>query len=471
MKKTLSLLSCNKTTKLTKDHCHTRNGNRIRITLRQALLVAAVTMLSMSAVGQTYTGTSTCYGTITRNDDVSGKRMHYIKTGPTSGWFVPGFIYGGNNPYSEIREVSGYNINDFTIFNDTVYFCGEDSSGVGFYGWTSTQNDQNFQWTFHIYKLRDNFLRYVTDVRHIKVFRSGQDLNVLLIGTYKYQPFLNPVKLYSSLIHVQNNNTCTMAYSSATYFEDVAILDDYVATIERKGGRDYSREGHYLRLLNKSQFTLNDTLFDIYYSWDMVPSIGHVRLQGMDTNRFVSVYRNDTAYYFNVYSVNNGDLVFHKYYKVLTNTMPDIGDVAYSSSSRTLVVLHNIDTSGTAMFYNCSSFPNITLANSSYPYIGYVPGNNQLDKQTRLLSVTRNFFITGISADNVVFWNTSASNCQRQRQMSVVSLDEEIHKDHEPISSATMTVSHSTFMKGYTMFGVSTKCQSFSPGTGDEDEE
>ena len=422
----------------------------------------------MPAFGQTYTNSSLSYeGTITRSNDDGTGRMHYIKTGPTSGCFLYGLTYGGNNPYFNARQITGYNINDFTVFNDTVYFCGEDSSGVGFYGWTSAQNDQNFSWTFHIYKLRDNFLRYVTDVRHIKVFRSGEDLNVLLIGTYKYQLFLSPIKSYSSLIHVQNNSTCTMAYSSVAYFDDVAILDDYVATIERKGARDTSREGHYLRLLNKNQFSLNDALFDTYYGWSIVPSIGHVRLQSVDTNRFVSVYRDDTAYFFNAYSVNNGSLVLHKYYKVLTNTIPDIGDVAYSSTSKTMVILHNIDTVGTAMFYDCSSFPNITLTNSYYPYIGHVPGNYQQDIQTRLLSVTKSFFITGISDNKVVFWNTSAANCKRARQLSIVPLDAGILVDDEPTDRTTMTITHSTFSKPYLGFIVSTKCQGFVPGTGD----
>lgn len=460
MKKILSLLSHSKTTKLTKDHCHTRNGNGNRMTLRQVLLVAALTILSMSAVGQTYTNTSTCYGTITRSDAVSGKRMHYIKTGPTSGKLLLGFIFGGNNPYANCYSITGYNINDFTIFNDTVYFCGEDANGVGFYGWTRASG---LNCTFNVYKLYNNSTTTSSDISRIKVFRSGQDLNVLLIGAYHQSSSV----AYRSIFHIKNHGTCTVAYSSVEYFEDIALLDDYVVTIERKRTRDYPHEPHYMRVLNRTSFTLYDALFDYYSFWSQgIESVGNVKLQATDSNNLVSVYCKDSAYHINAYSVSStGVLSLHKYYTIPTGILPTIGDVAYNSYDKTLAILLNIDTVGTAMFYDCTSYPTITLTSSKYPKIGSV----NPPYETKLLSLTNylstGFAVTGYSGNKIVFWNTLGSNCGLQRQLSVTSTESSNSRALGATTRNTLNLHYSSFSKSLDPYGVTTQCQTLMPPT------
>ena len=454
MKKSLSLLSCNITQKTMKNQFHTRIHG-LRATLCRALLPLGLLLLAVPAFGQTYVGNaSNCIGTITRSNDAGGKRMHYIKTGSTSGYFALGFSLG-NNPTCGSHNITGYTINDFTVLNDTIYFCGDDANGVGFYGWARAYG---LSWTYHIYKIYNSTTFTSSNISRIKVFRSGQDLNVLLIGTYRGSIFAS----YRSIFHIKNNDTCTVAYGDVEYFEDIAVLDDYVVAIARKKTRDYPHEPHYLRVLNKNSFTLNDTLFDYYHYWNPgIESVGNVRLQAMGLNNLVSVYCKDTAYYINTYSVNsNGVLSQHNYYTIATNTLPTIGDVAYSSTNKTLAVLHNIDTMGTAMFYDCTSFPNITLSSSIYPFVDFISPTDLV--QTKLLSVTKSpssyFVITGIYGNKPVFWKTLESFCHLERQMSVASTETYNSRAYGETHRTTMNIHYSSSPDVYEIKQLERKC-------------
>ena len=435
-----------------------RHSKKPQWHLRQIILTAILAIMSMPTFGQTYISQSSgMYGTITRSNDAGNKRYHYVKTGPTSGKFLWGLTFGTGNPNFSFCNITGYDIKDFTVFNDTVFFCGNDANGVGFYGWVKPA----LQWTFHIYRLYTSDTR-ITNVTRIKAFRSEQYMNILLIGTYHS----SDSHQYRSLLHVKNFTTCTLAYGDPNYFEDVALLDDYVVTVSRKKTRQYPHEPRYLRVLNRSQFSLYDPLFD-YYSAAMnsqsslvIESVGDVRLQPVGGNRFVSVYYNDSAYYFDAYTVASDILNLHKYYTVPTGTLPNIGDVAYNQSDNTLAILHNIDTVGTAAFYDCSLFPNISLSGAWTPFIALtIPLTH-----TKLLSVTKRpsskFVITGITGNKAVFWNTANTSCQLPQPISLSSVNSVCNRALGAVHKTTMSVHISSFNSIIgNNFTVITKCE------------
>ena len=466
MKKSLSLLSCNTTQKTMESPRHTRR-HMLRAAICRALLPLGLLLLAMPAFGQTYVGNaSNCIGTITRSNDDGTKRIHYVKNGQLSGDFFSDFTPGSPESGFTCHSITGYDITDFVVFNDTVYICGEDANGVGFYGWTSAPNTLNASWTFHIYKLYNNSSTFINQLLRIRVFRSGSDLNVLLIGMYKQ----SGTNSYSSIIHVKNNDTCTLAYQNDDCFYDIAILNDYVVTIEEKGGiRNHN--GHQMRVLYKSSFSLYDGLFDYYHAWGQVQSVGRLWFQAADGNNLVSVYRDERGYYFNAYSVSSGFLIFHKYYTVLTSSMPTIGDVAYNSHNKTLAILHNIDTVGTATFYNCTSFPTITLSSSEYPALYNFPNP---DPQTKLLSVTKrpsssNFVVTGICQNKPVFWNTTY--CGEPREIPLTSANSSIERLLWSTIRTTMNTHYSTFTSLSSSCRVTNDCEALAPwpvGDGDK---
>ena len=412
--------------------------------LYKTLLVLALTIVSLTASGQIYIKNAYSDGLITRSDDAGNHRMHYTKTGPTTGNFLFNLTPSGNDFQFSSYPVSGYNINDFTIFNDTVYVCGEDENGIGFYGWSG---DTGTVWTFHIYKLYSSPSTFVTKVNRIRVFRSGPNLNVLLIGVYKPGNGLS----YGSIIHAKDNTVCTLAYQNDDFFDDVAILDDYVVTIERKGGKDY---GHQMRVLNKTPFSLSDTLFNNYYAWGQIQSIGRMLLQATDSNRLVSVYRNGAGLYFNVFSVNgSGTLLLHNYHTIVPGVMPDIGDVAYNGYSKTLAILHNINTGGTASLFDCTLFPNITPSSSIHPdFAG-----------TELLSVTKlpsssDFVISGVQQNQTVFWNTTSSNCRININIPDTSASADMDNYLWPVMRTTMEMVYQTYKAPVTDYDVRINC-------------
>ena len=449
MKKSLSLLPCNTARKTMKSQRHTRIHG-LRATLCRALFPLAVLLLAVPALGQTYMKNNEySKGVITRSNEAGGKRMNYVKLTNTSGYFMSEPVDENSSCTYNAHPISGYDISDFTIFNDTLYICGEDANGVGFYGWTSAPNTLNANWTFHIYKLYDNSSTFIDQLLRIRVFRSGSDLNVLLIGMYR-QSVLNS---YSSILHVKNNNACTLAYVTGECFYDFAILGDYVVTIEEKGGIRY-HNGHYMRVLNKNAFSLYDVLFDYSYSYGQIQSIGRLWLQAADVNNFVSVYRDEMGYYFNAFSVSGGNLLFHKYYAVATSIMPTIGDVAYNNQNKSLAILHNEDTSGTVSIFNCTSFPNIILSDARYPRIN----NVGTDPQTKLLSVAKipgstEFVIGGVFHDHPVIWKTASENCKVQRQISVTSANSVIDGSTWVANRTTMTLNQSTYTS-YHEYGI-----------------
>ena len=433
------------------------------------IFMVALTIIATPIMGQTYTKNAHVEETITRSNDDGSKRMHYVKTGTTNGVFLSSFV--ANGIFFTSHQISGYKINDFTIFNDTVYFCGEDNNGMGIYGWTSTINDQNFNWTFHVYKIYDNASTFTTDIRRIKVFRSGQDLNVLLIGMYK----AGGSSQYGSVMHIKNNSTCTIAYLNSDFFDDVAILDNYVVTIERKGnGRAPYNDAHQMRVLNKNQFSLYDALFDYYHAIGQIQSLGRLWLQAANNNnRFFSVYRDNVGFYFNTFSVNGtGSLICNNYFSIATSSMPTIGDVAYNDYDKTLAILYNIDTVGTAAFFNCASFHSIYLSSANYPSI-YILGTT--DPQTKLFSVTKqpsssDFVITGICHNKLVFWNTI--NCNPSRQLSLTSIDGSLDRYLWAPNRTTIDITHLTFMSPNSEYYIYEDCVPVTPwieNSGDED--
>lgn len=378
------------------------------------LLAAIFYVLCLFAGGaccQTYVfNNNNCTGSITRK--VGGRHYYYMKTGANSGEF---FSHDPSTTILTVNKYNGYNVQDFTIVGDTIYICGEDASGKGFYGWTKTTGSFFSAWKFNIYKLYDSESVYVTDVKRIRVFKSNSNIHVLLIGRYvDTAGHLNR----NSIIHIKNNNQCNVAYSSVEHFDDVAVLDEYVVTIERKTDKNYISDPQYMRVLHKNNFSLSDTLFDYLSSWVYRRSIDRMFLQSIGSNKLVSVFNEDTAYYMNTYSVVNDTLQFHKCHVIHTDTVPTIQDVSFNDQTNDILVVHGNDTSSIASTYNCIVFPILTWVSSASPSIN----NTSLSPYTSLSSVTprsnTDFVVTGANQNRLVVWWKSGCNLTREHSMT-----------------------------------------------------
>ena len=400
----------------------------------------------MPIFGQTYvsTGSDVCLSTISRNPTGSYP-VHYMKTGPYSGKIMFSFTYM-NNIYSfKTLPITNYNVNDISVVGNTIYFCGEDSLSHGFYGVCKRGSGVNPPYYIRIYKLYNADVDYITSVQRIRVFCDGADTNVLLIGNYlhKVQNFNK-----SAIVHIKNNSVCTVSYGSVEHFDDVEVLDDYVVAVARKGGGGLRHEPHYMRVLNKSSFSLYDTLFDYYYGWDRRESTSRILLQKTNGDSLVSVYHTDNyGYYFNTYAVNsNGILQLYNYTKVdPAGYHVKVSDVSYNSSNRTLSIVHNSDTIGYASHFSCSSFPAVSYVNSYSTQFDLIISGGNKDTLLSVAPMSSNgLYVTGIKNNKMLFWKMP-NGCDDIVQFNTGTTNSQINSSLGPTIKTSLGIHQTSF--------------------------
>lgn len=423
---------------------------------RFPLLSFFFTAAFMPLFGQTYIsgGSDVCLSTISRNP-AGNYTVHYMKTGPYSGKILFGFTILNNTTSSfTALPITNYNVNDITVVGNKVFFCGEDNSGIGFYGTWKKGAGFNAPYYFKIFKLYNTSSEYVTDVQRIKVFCEGTDTNVLLIGKY-----LNSVGNLSrnSIIHIRNNSTCTLAYSSVEHFDDVEIVDDYVVTVARKGEGEHPYESQYLRVLNKTSFSLYEALFNYYYGWDRTETTNRVLLEKTGSNDLVSVFQRENNYYFNTYTVSNTGIL--QLYNCTRVTPPsplvNISDVSYNPYSGMLAIVNNSDTVGYTSLFSCSSFPTVSYTNSFKMSHLSTPNSDTLLSVARLSSA--GFYVTGINGNKMVLWKMPYG-CELSVQCSTSVTESQISRAWGPTEKKTIGIHQLSFQSSANSKQFSTDC-------------
>lgn len=384
----------------------------------------------MPLFGQTYssTGTDVCLSTISRNP-TGNYPVHYMKTGQYSGRMLFNFTtdtYGMH--FFKYIPINGYNVRDLTVVGNTVFFCGEDTTGIGFYGVWKRGTGIIPSHYFRIFKLYNTNTELVIDVQRIRVFCSGTDTNVLLIGKYCDET-LPPIKK-NALIHIKNNSTANLSYSNLGYFDDVEVLDNHVVTIMRKENFDHLHEPYYLHILNKTNFSLYDTLFNHFYSWIPQEAEGRILLQKVGGSEFVSVYRFGHDFYYNTYTISsNGVLQFYSYTKVRPPyTFTRISDIAFNASDSTLAVAYNLDTVGIVSLFNCTQFPSVSYIDS-YKSDFQSPIDNDTLLSIAPLS-SAGFWVTGIRNNKMALWRM-LNGCENTVQCGTTVTESRMHSSVE----------------------------------------
>jgi hypothetical protein len=372
------------------------------------LFLVIALLPSQFCFGQDYVYIDTsdfCIGTITRYYEHIPP-MHYMKTSDRSGKFLFRWQY---TPQSYLSfPFSGYNVKDFTISGDTLFVCGEDPSGVGFYAWVD-MNVSSSLWQFNIYNLF-SANAYVTDVRRIRVFYLNNRPNILLIGNYVDQSINTP-----AVVHIKNDSDCWVAYRKGEHFDDIAVLDNYVVTVARKGYDNPENSPHFMRVLHKNNFSLSDNLFWNSYSWGQLSAKDRILLQNVMNDKLVSVYHVDSALYINTYSVNtNGILQCHRYHSMPTAVIDPIRDVTYNVFDTTLMVIHSTDSIGIASRFRYTSVDSLSWIWSRFPDMqNYCTGCETLLLATSQL-YANTYMVSGISQNKMVVWKT-ANECVRPK--------------------------------------------------------
>lgn len=383
-------------------HAHTMQPTLFPFAVFLMLTISAFAQNGIFIDSNTY-----ATSTITRNRPTGNRLIHYVKTSDTTGKFLYGYNYVFVLPpyatYNEI-PISGYDVRDFTVVNDTVYMCGNEANGRGFYGWmklgpspTSVQ--------LRIYNLYDDS-SYVTNPRRIHVFYNLNNPQIVLVGDYVCPGCSSGIP---SIIHVGFVYK-RVAYGNGEHFDDVAVLDNYVVTVSRKDYNNPNNASQFMHVLPKNAFSLTNSLFSNQYAIDPHLAGERVLLQHVGGDNLVSVCQDGTKYYINCFTVDNsGILHLNRRYSVDT-VVNHINDVSYNQADSSLMVIHSIPSHSTASRFSCASFPNISWIESYCPNVsGYCSGCQPL-----IMSMARTnsskFMVSGILNNHFMVWNTNG-NC------------------------------------------------------------
>ena len=368
------------------------------------LLLVIALMSSQLCYGQDYVyinTSDTCIGTITRYER-NNQVMHYLKTGDRSGKFL--FLWGGYTSQYKAYPLYGYDVTDFTVVGDTLFFCGNDPDSIGFYGWANI-GAHPLVCQFNIYSLSSND-KYITDVRRIRVFYNHRFPTILLIGNYIDTENQRNVP---AVVHVKDFMDCEVAYCGEESFDDIVVLDNHVVTIARKGYGNPSHAPHLMRVLKKNGFYLGDPLFDTLYTWAQRVSDDYILAQYIGLNSFVSVYHQDTTLCLNTYGVNNnGILNIFRYHTMNASINEPIRDVSYNDFDSTLMVIHKYDTMVIASLFkrNVMPHPYFSWLWSSYPDMRhFCTGCNTSLMSTSKISHSK-YMVSGAVQDKMVVWKT-----------------------------------------------------------------
>lgn len=370
------------------------------------LLVCIIPFVPMRSQVLTYSGLG-CKNTITRR--WSGGQIAYVQETDTSGRFI---YVGSMSGFPRTEKLTGYIVTDFAFIGDTIYVTGNKPNGVGFYGWAKMTTPLTLPWVFNMRTFGATVPIYrFSDMRRIKVFRTGEDLHALMIG--RYSNLFNNNDKYYCFIDVKNNSTCTYAHCLGEQFDDVEILSNYVATVSRKGEIGVSPASHYMRLLNKNAFSLNDPKFDTMYEWSNMDARERIFLQGVGGNNLVSVYvGRNYEYCINPYRIVGGQLQIDRYYKTSVYVLPYVYGVAYESGCNSLKILKIYDTAERITQIGCAGYPALTFTSSTLPLNGQGVPWTGVKWQSVSDYNTGTFCLTGRYNNTTVIWETGmcASN-------------------------------------------------------------
>ena len=399
--------------------------------MKKLTLTLALVLMAFFASAQIYELETSTFS-VSRNS--SQKNIIYSQKNDTTGQFV--FLDAIlNGDFEQQRTLKKFQVKDFCYIGDTIYVTGNYTDGTGFYGWAKTTGLLSQRWLFNMHLL-ENYVLFnlhggVTDtirrahfenMRRIKVFYDGATRHILLIGDYKYNLLNNNTTHPGCLIDVwSENDSINYAYSEVENIDDVEVLDNYVVTVSRKGYVDTNLEEHYLRVLNKTGFSLNDNLFDTYYYKNLLASVGPIRLQKITGNNYVAAYKSDYTGEYSILplSISSGAIQTSSRYVVSAGMSPIVTDVAYSPTPNKLMVIHNNGSNHVAAEYNCSNFPILTLSQAYGPSDG---NNNAVTMflQSVAMRPQSDFCISGERNGKLTIWWTGVCSLPETLTMESV---------------------------------------------------
>ena len=157
------------------------------------------------------------------------RQVIYDHRGRNSGCFI--LADPQSTTFYHILTLNGFNVTDFVVFHDSVFFTGDNHHDIGFYAYFSL--NAMLSGTVDItYRYLSSIDYQFTGMSCIKAFVELGSTNVMLIGNRKHNGYME-----RCLFNVSNDSiVSSYLHDDNEYFDDVEILDDYIVSVARKGG-------------------------------------------------------------------------------------------------------------------------------------------------------------------------------------------------------------------------------------------
>lgn len=356
-----------------------------------------------------------CINTITRNTAIGDTIIHYVKTSDSTGHFLYNFSQG-KPPLGHFKKIpiTGYDITDFTIVNDTIYMCGIKTNKRGFYGWIKFGSATGTVQMNGLHLCDDT--SFVTNPRRIRVFHNNHGNLVFLVADCSNRDYPSGIPV---IAQIRNGSDLSVAYTSDEYFDDFEVLDDYVVSVARKGLNNPTKASLYMRTAEKPTFLINDFLFKYCHTAKVNPADSRVLLQQLKSNVFVAVYQNNSGYYIDRHYVDNFVHIQIDQHITVSASVDKIDDVSYNRADKSLMVLYNRNQNYMASRINFSSYPLVSADLLYYPAVsGYCSGCPALLMSLSRIGVSK-FLVSGVLNNDFLLWNTNNSGCNISQSFTI----------------------------------------------------
>ena len=273
------------------------------------------------------------------------KQVIYGQDNRWSGFFIVSEPLS-NTIYTKMK-IDGFVVRDFVVYNDSVFFTGDDHHDNGFYAYFSL--NALLSGTINVtYRYLNSQEEDFFGMCCIKAFTEQGSTNVMLIGDRKRNGHIK-----RCLFNVSNDSIISSyIHSDIEHFDDVEIFDDYVVSVARKWDNDRPSPTMVRFFLRNSTPTLMYHSFrDTIHFCNNQYAIGRVRIQKYYDTVWGILYKNNSSYLaistlktlpYPVTATNVINSIWVQYDRSHSiDTLLDVGFNPYDSRLMALCDLHN----------------------------------------------------------------------------------------------------------------------------------
>lgn len=159
------------------------------------------------------------------------------------GQYIGAFVLSATNgsSFSKIRFISGYRVNDFCIFEDTVYFCGDNRSEtqaiVGKFAANDIMDASPDKYTYYhpwgylylkkiaVFRLANSSLQCLC-IGKVNIFQTGSPENCILRTNFQ-KDMSNPPLIYYTNFYIGNNNNGL----PKEHYSDIVVSNHHVSIV------------------------------------------------------------------------------------------------------------------------------------------------------------------------------------------------------------------------------------------------